>query len=242
MTMLIYGKLARDWYRLLDPLDDHEDEAAVYERMLLESIVGPAKTLLELGAGAGNNAYYLKRRFACTLTDRSSDMLALSRQVNPECRHVIGDMRELRLETEFDVVFVHDAVMYITTRRDLQAVADTAFAHVRPGGVALFAPDCVTETFCERSDLHGDADGDRSLRCIEWSWDPDPRDETVTVDYVFALREGTQMTVHHDQHVEGLFARGVWLQVLEVAGFVPHVKEWREGDRTLDVFVAKRPG
>ncbi len=113
--MLIYGELAARWYRLLDPVEDHRDEAACYEALLLRGASREPEMLLELGAGAGNNAFYLKRRFRCTLTDRSPEMLALSRQLNEDCEHLLGDMRSLRLGTSFDLVFVHDAVMYITT-------------------------------------------------------------------------------------------------------------------------------
>ncbi|MDQ3348688.1 MAG: class I SAM-dependent methyltransferase, partial [Acidobacteriota bacterium] len=123
--MQIYGELAARWYRLLDPLEDHFDEAACYEAALLRGAPDGALTLLELGSGAGNNASYLKRRFACTLADRSPQMLGISRATNPECEHVKGDMRSLRLGRTFDAVFVHDAVMYITTEEDLHAVAET---------------------------------------------------------------------------------------------------------------------
>lgn len=44
-------------------------------------------TLLELGSGDNNTASYFKRRFACTLTDLSPEMLALSSGINPECEH-----------------------------------------------------------------------------------------------------------------------------------------------------------
>jgi hypothetical protein len=65
---LLYGELV-PWYRLLDPPADHLDEATSY-REALERAAGPgAETLLELGAGAGHNAFYLKDRFRCTLTD-----------------------------------------------------------------------------------------------------------------------------------------------------------------------------
>jgi hypothetical protein len=40
-------------------------------------------------------------------------------------------------------VFVHDAVAYMTTERELRAAIETAFVHCRPGGAALFAPDHV---------------------------------------------------------------------------------------------------
>lgn len=72
---LIYGALV-EWYDLLDPTADHEEEAALYARLLLpdRGAVGSTArpTLLELGAGAGNNAWFLKRDFACTLSDRSA--------------------------------------------------------------------------------------------------------------------------------------------------------------------------
>ena len=112
-----------------------------------------AETLLELGSGAGHNAVHLKRRFRCTLSDVAPGMLDLSRELNPECEHVAGDMRTLRLGRTFDAVLVHDAIVYMTTRDDLRAAAATAFLHTRPGGAAIFAPDYVRETFAEQTEL-----------------------------------------------------------------------------------------
>jgi hypothetical protein len=55
---------------------------------------------------------HLKARFAMTLVDLSGEMLAVSRRFNPECEHLQGDMRTVRLGRAFDAVFVHDAVDY----------------------------------------------------------------------------------------------------------------------------------
>jgi trans-aconitate methyltransferase len=239
--MLIYGELATRWYRLLDPVEDHADEAACYEAALLRGVSGPAETLLELGAGAGNNASYLRRRFRCTLADRSPAMLDLSRGLNADCEHVLGDMRSLRLGRSFDAVFVHDAVMYITTEEDLRAVAETAYVHTRPGGAALFAPDCVKETFREHTDLTSGEDGGRAMRCVEWAWDPDPGDSTFVTDYVFALREEGRTTVHHDQHLEGLFSRETWLRLLSGVGFLPEVAECVLDGQACETFLCRRP-
>ena len=49
-------------------------------------------------------------------------MLDLSRTINPECEHVQGDMRTLRLGRVFDAIFVEDAVMYLTSVADLRAM------------------------------------------------------------------------------------------------------------------------
>jgi trans-aconitate methyltransferase len=55
-----------------------------------------------------------------TLVDLSEEMLVVSRRLNPECEHLLGDMRTLRLGRSFDAVFVHDAIDYMTTEADLR--------------------------------------------------------------------------------------------------------------------------
>jgi trans-aconitate methyltransferase len=241
MQSLLYGELT-PWYRLLDPVADHADEAAAYVGALERAGAPRGGTLLELGAGAGGNASFVKRNFRCTLTDLSPPMLALSRALNPDCEHLAGDMRTLRLQRQFDAVLVHDAVAYMTTRADLAATAATAFAHTRPGGAAVFAPDYVRESFRERSDLHAGDDGSRSLRCIEWIWDPDPADETYAAEYAFLLRDGVDIRAVHDRHVEGLFARATWIEILSGAGYRVELADRPFDDTTTDqIFVCRRP-
>ena len=52
--MKIYNELA-DWFHLLTHPSDYADEAADYVRLIHGALPG-ARTLLELGAGGGNNA------------------------------------------------------------------------------------------------------------------------------------------------------------------------------------------
>jgi trans-aconitate methyltransferase len=241
MEPLLYRDLV-PWYHLVDPPADHRDEAATWQAAFEEAIAPSPRTLLELGAGAGNNASHLKQRFRCTLTDRSEDMLALSRGLNPECEHVAGDMRTLRLERTFDAVLVHDAVTYMTCEADLAAAIATAHAHVRPGGAALFAPDCLREGFREKSGVIEGDDGARSLRCLEWHWDPDPSDDTYLVDFAFLLRHGDAIRAVHDRHVQGLFSRADWIRLLEAAGFRAEELPRAADDPATAVFLARRPG
>lgn len=165
-------------------------------------------------------------------------MLELSRRLNPECEHVLGDMRTLRLGRTFDAVMIDDAVMYMTGSADLRAALDTAAGHLRPGGVAIVLPDVVRETFAPRTE-HGGHDGDaRSLRYLSWTYDPDPGDSTYVIDFVMLLREGaSDVRVRHDRHVQGLFATEEWLVHLDAAGLRPQVL--RDPHQRL-VFVASR--
>jgi SAM-dependent methyltransferase len=215
----LYGELA-PWYSLLTHPSDYAEEADHIARLVDAAIEGPAETLLELGTGGGANASYLKKRFECTLTDISEDMLDVSRALNPECEHVLGDMRTLRLGRTFDVVLLHDAVMYMVTEDDLRAALVTAAAHLRPGGVLVITPDFTAESF-EADAKHGGHDGPdgRSLRYLEWHVDPDPADTSYVTDFVMLLREpGKPLRVEHDQHVEGLFDDATWRRLLEEAG------------------------
>ncbi|HET6684595.1 MAG TPA: class I SAM-dependent methyltransferase [Gaiella sp.] len=242
--MRLYGDLA-PWFHLLTAPEDYATEAERY-RGLIVGAVPDANTLLELGSGGGNNASHLKEHFSCTLSDVSPQMLALSRTLNPDCEHVLGDMRALRLGRTFDAVFVHDAVAYMATEDDLRDCLGTAYAHTRPGGVALFVPDYTRETFDPKTS-HGGHDGadGSSLRFLEWVTDPDPGDTSYEVDYAVLLREpGQEPRIVHDHHVEGLFPEHTWLYVLEQVGFEPTVDHGTadpDDDTSQTAFVARRP-
>jgi SAM-dependent methyltransferase len=213
----LYGELA-GWFHLLTAPASYVEEAEFYRRALLEACDEPPRTVLELGSGGGNNASHLKQHFELTLIDLSPQMLEVSRTLNPECRHLVGDMRDVRLGEEFDAVFVHDAIAYITTQDDLAATIVTAAEHVRPGGAALFVPDFVRERF-EPHTQHGGHDGEgRALRYLEWAWDPDPSDSTYVSDFAYLLREGDEVRCVQDRHLCGLFPRATWIELLERAG------------------------
>ena len=241
----LYEELA-SWWPLLSPPAEYEEEAAFYERTLAAACERQPLTLLELGSGGGNSASYLKARFEMVLVEPSAGMLAVSRALNPECEHVEGDMRTVRLRRQFDGVFVHDAVCYMTTESDLRMAFDTAFVHCKPGGAALFAPDFVRENFRPSTD-HGGKDGQtRGLRYLEWTWDPDPSDTTYVADYAYLLRtsDGT-VRVEHDRHVEGLFRRSDWLRLLSEAGFQARAVPFQHSELepgSHEVFVATRQG
>lgn len=215
----LYAEFA-DWWPILSAPEDYAEEAAFYQRTLLSAGVSSARTLLELGSGGGNNASHLKEHFQMTLVDLAPGMLAVSRRLNPECEHVEGDMRSVRLGRQFDAVFIHDAIMYMQSDNDLARAIETAHVHCRPGGAALFAPDCTRETFKAKTSHGGHDRGDRGLRYLEWTWDPDVADSTYISYMIYVLREGPdQVRCVQDRHTCGLFSHAHWLRAIAEAGF-----------------------
>jgi hypothetical protein len=112
--------------------------------------------------------------------------------------------------------------------------------HCREGGVALFAPDHVRETFTPGTD-HGGCDGEkRSLRYLEWTHDPDPNDTSYVVDFAFLLREADgSVRIEHDRHMDGLFSRQDWQRLLGEVGFESKVIT---DAYARELFLAKKPG
>jgi hypothetical protein len=120
-------------------------------------------------------------------------------------------------------------------------VVETAFLHTRPLGAALFAPDLVRETFRESTEIVGGEQGDRAMRGVEWTWDPDPDDSTYSVEYAFVLREGGKTSVHHEQHIEGLFSKATWLHTIAAAGFTNGTAKCFPEGLGSEIFLARRP-
>jgi SAM-dependent methyltransferase len=217
----LYTELS-DWWPWLSDPEEYAEEAAWYRHAILAASQREVRTLLELGSGGGNNASHLKTHFQMTLVDPAPGMLAVSRKLNPECEHVQGDMRTVRLGRQFDAVFIHDAVDYMATETDLRSAIQTAYVHCAPGGVALFAPDDTRETFKPQAEHGGHDRGARGLRYLSWAWDPDPSDTSYQFLMVYVMRSGEErIEIVEDMHVCGLFGQQDWLRLLAETGFQP---------------------
>ncbi len=242
-TNEFYGSLAA-WWPLISPVEEYRGEALFFLD-LLGGRQRPGRTLLELGSGGGSNASYFAPYFELTLADLSEPMLEVSRRLVPGAEHLCADMRTVRLDRTFDVVFVHDAIDYMTTEEDLRRALTTAFVHLAPGATAVVVPDATRETF-EPDHGAGGTDGDdgRSVRFLHWTTDPDPKGTEAVTEYVFVLRHADgAVQVVHETHRTGLFPRATWLRIFVEIGFeAQRITEETDEDRPgRDVFVAARP-
>jgi SAM-dependent methyltransferase len=236
----LYSELA-SWWPLLSAPDEYADEAAWILGALVEVSGRLPDGMLELGCGGGNLASHLTGRIAMMLSDRSPQMLEISRALNPGSEHVEGDMRFLRLDRTFEAVLIHDAIMYMTSVEDLVAALATARAHLKAKGVAMVLPDYVAETFEADVDCGGrDAsDGSlRALRYLSWAQAPAAGATAHDVHYAYVLRNTNgSIEVVHDRHTVGLFPRATWSDAFVRAGFsAPTIcrDPWRH-----DVFIAR---
>lgn len=240
MTEELYGSLAK-WWPLISPPSEYAEEAVLYVEMIEAASRRPVRDVLELGSGGGNNASHMKHSFAMTLVEPADGMREASRKLNPECEHVAGDMRTVRLERTFDAVFVHDAIMYMTNEEDLRSALATVAAHLALGGVALVAPDATAETIEGSAEHGGEGEDGRSVRYLEWTIPPEPGESSCETHYVFLLREadGSVRSVH-DVHREGVFSRATWLRLFGEAGLEAKLAPREIEGEEYDTFIAGR--
>jgi len=215
----LYYELSYLW-PIISPPHEYARDAANWRRILRDKL-GPAKhNILELGAGGGHNLSHLAKDFQATAVDISPPMLSLSRRLNPDVRHHLGDMRTVRLGQTFDAVLIHDAIGHMLTEADLSATFATAKVHLRPGGLLLIAPEWVREEF-EGPKLFfwNRSEKGISVMIQEYLHDPDPEDTQIESIYSYMIEMEGSVRIERDVHINGLFPVSTWMGLLDQAGF-----------------------
>lgn len=155
--MTVFSEYSR-YYDLLYRDKDYAGEVEFVARMI-RAHHPSAATVLELGCGTGRHAELLVQHgFTLQGVDFSEGMLMeahrrksqLTADLAASLEFSLGDVREIRLGTCFDVVISLFHVMsYQTSNADLDAVFSTAVAHLAPGGLLFFdfwyGPAVLTE-------------------------------------------------------------------------------------------------
>lgn len=146
--MTVFNNYAR-YYDLLYQDKDYAGEAR-FIHQLIKNHAPDAQSILELGCGTGNHAVLLaKEGYIIHGVDRSSQMLEtasdrlsfLSPHLKQRLTFSEGDLREIRLDQQFDVIIsLFHVFSYQTKNTDLKDTFATVKAHLKPRGILIF--DC----------------------------------------------------------------------------------------------------
>ena len=215
----LYKDLAQ-FFPVITPPEDYIEETEYFIQIIKHTSLIDAKTVLNLGCGAGNNDFTLKKHFKVVGVDVSREMLKIAKRLNPKATYVKGDMRTIRIKKKFDVVTAFDAINYMTTLDDLRAAFSTAYHHLKPGGVFITIIEETPESFVQnftRTSVH--SKGDKEVVFIENLFDPNPNDSTYELTMLYLIRKNGQLKVETDRHLCGIFNMNTWFDLLQEAGF-----------------------
>jgi SAM-dependent methyltransferase len=215
----LYQDLVWVW-PIISPPEDYVDEGRKLSQLIKERSPAGAETLLHLGCGGGHNDYTLKDYFEVTGIDISEAMLDLARRLNPEVDYHQGDMRLVRLGKTFDAVAGLDSLAYMLSQEELREVFETAYIHLKPGGVFLAFPEFTRERFQQNwthSSSH--SSGDISITYVENYYDPDPSGTIIEATFVYLIRRRGELEIETDHHLCGIFGMEAWESLLAETGF-----------------------
>ena len=221
--MKLYTDLAWVWSEVT-PVGTYRDEAQDLMDIIIGALGYQPKNILELGAGGGyllHDLQELHTEVSVTLVDINAEMLKEARQRNPNAKLVQGDMTTLDLSERYDVVLLHDAVMYLPDIVAVSSVLKVMHRHVAEKGVGIVIPDVCKETFEERI-LTADSgtDGVR-IHITEWHWDPIDTDDLISVAFsvLCKSRLDSNITSHCEVHQMLVLSLSDWMTLFTSNGW-----------------------
>jgi len=243
-----YNELA--WLEpVIAPPEKYTEETERYSALIKKHALIEPRTILHLGSGAGMNDYILKKHFKVTGVDLSEGMLAEARKINPEVEYHPGDMRFIKLNEKFDVVFSPESIGYMTSENDLHKVLQNAYAHLNPGGVFIFTT-FLRESFRENNFIYTGAKDDLEVTVFENNYLVKPDNKVYEAILVYLVRQGGELEIYTDRHILGLFEKNEWFKLLQETGFAVFFEEHDdyytsyivdEGKYILHTFICTRP-
>ena len=207
-----------DLYDAIYSFKDYAAEAAEV-RQLVEERVPAARTLLDVACGTGKHLAELRRWYEVEGVDLDPALLAIARERLPGVPLHEGDMVELDLGREFDVVTcLFSSIAYVVTRERLVAAARALARHVAPGGLLgvepwilpeQWVPDHIGAVFVDEPEL--------KVARIN-SHGGTPVADVLVMDFAYLV--GTPESVEHftERHEVGMFTREEYVGAIAAAG------------------------
>lgn len=215
--MKLYDELAWVW-SVLTPEGTYQEEAHRIIAIAEDALSHSVQSILELGSGGGYLASQFPERAEVVLVDNSLEMLQESRIRNPQREHVRADMLTVDCQRQFDLIVVHDAIMYVPDQKAIQRLLRNICRHMHASSVVCIIPDVIKETFCERALQGGGEEPDRAVLLSEWHWDPDPEDDHIQVEFSLLIRENAQVSSIHESHRMLILSMEEWFALFTEAG------------------------
>ncbi|KAF5072451.1 dTDP-3-amino-3,6-dideoxy-alpha-D-glucopyranose N,N-dimethyltransferase [anaerobic digester metagenome] len=241
----LYRKFAR-YYDLIYQWMDYPGEVEFIEKMVDLYQGSGGNDLLDVACGTGNHAQYLTNSFQVVGLDLNLEMMEIANEKVPEMELIQGNMKEMNLEKDFDVIIcLFSSINYHTNLRELESTIRRFHDHLKQGGVLIFDLGFCTENWEEgRMLVDAVVDGDLQLARISQSR---LYDGVFNANFVFLIKENGIMDFEVDQHQLGVFKTIDVESILEKTGFETRIYSnyndlpWDAESDERPVFVCKKP-
>lgn len=137
----MYSTSAQYYDEIYTSFKDYAAEVSKAHKIIQQYKQSTGKSLLDVACGTGGHIGLLARHYQVEGLDLDPKMLAVAKKKYPKIRFHQGDMTDLNLGRQFDVVVcLFSSIGYVKTIPRLQKAIKNLGKHVLPGGVLLIEP------------------------------------------------------------------------------------------------------
>jgi len=241
----LYRKFA-GYYDLIYQWMDYAGEVEFIEKMVDLYLCSGGNNLLDVACGTGNHAQYLTDSFQVVGLDLNREMMEIAMEKVPEMELIHGNMKEMNLERDFDVIIcLFSSINYHTNLSELEVTFQRFYDHLKRGGVLIFDLGFCTENWEEgRMLVDAVVEGDLQLARISQSR---LYDGVFNANFLFLIKENGKMDFEVDQHQIGVFNTTDVESILEDTGFETSIYSnyndlpWDAESDERPVFVCRKP-
>lgn len=198
--------------------------------------------LMDMACGTGSHAEILKDSFNVTGVDINEDMLELARQKVPEVNFIQGDMKDLKLELDFDVITcIFSAIHYNKNLSELENTLKNFYNHLKDGGVLIYDLSLNTSNWIEGL-VSVDTVVEDKLKLARICQSK-LKDGIFNADFVFLFKDNGNFDFDIDSHELGIFEIEEVLKTMYKVGFETFIyadfteELWEDGEVKRPVFV-----
>ncbi len=212
--------------RFYDALYSWKDYPAETTRLreLIAVRVPHARTLLDVACGTGIHLADLAEDYDVEGVDLDPEMLAIARERVPIVRLHEGDMVDLDLGREFDVVTcLFSSIGYAVTRERLDQAAKSLARHVAPGGLLIVEPWITPDAWSP--DVFALFVDEPGLKIARMNAQTPLADDTVTIDFHYLVATPDGVEHFTESHTTGMFTDEDYRAAFEAAGLEVELDE-----------------
>jgi ubiquinone/menaquinone biosynthesis C-methylase UbiE len=212
----MYKQFAK-YYDSIYKWKDYKAESEKIVALIKEFKTSRGKEMLDVACGTGSHIQYLKRYFNITGVDLDKDMLGIARKKFPDVKFIRGDMRNFKLNKQFDVIVcLFSAIGHLRTYANLGKTIKNFAKHLKQGGVMIVEPFVSEEQFMEGF-LHADYVREPDLKLVRMVISK-KRGSIGFLDFHFLVGEKGKIKYFVDRQYLGMFNKKKVLSMVKNTG------------------------
>ena len=212
----MYKQFAK-YYDSIYQWKDYESESKTLRTIMRKYKTSRGKEMLDVACGTGNHIQFLKKYFNITGVDIDKDMLRIARKKLPDIKFIRGDMRNFKLNKQFDVIVcLFSAIGHLKTYTNLEKTIKNFSIHLKSGGVIIMEPFVDPKVFIDNN-LSADFVDKPDLKLARMV--VSKRNKSLGIfDFHFLVGEGRKIKYFVDRQYLGMFEKKKVLSMMKVAG------------------------